>query len=63
MLKRISETIKDKQEKKQNQKKKKNGEFLGMFLGTLGATLLENKIVWKGIIKDGKGTVKAGGSF
>ena len=48
---------------KKKTKTRKNGEFLGMFLRTLGATLLENKIVWKGIIKDGEGTVKAGGSF
>ena len=51
LLKSVSETI-------QNQAKEQRGGFLGMLLGTLGASLLGD-ILSKGL--SGKGTIRAGG--
>ena len=59
LLKRVTETIK-------NETKEQKEGFLGMFLGTLGASLLENLLTGKGIAragygnKKGKGIVRAG---
>ena len=59
MLKEVTKAIK-------NETKKQKGLFLGMFLGTLGASLLENLLAGKGIVragsgnKKGKGIVRAG---
>ena len=39
--------------------KKKKGEFLGMPLGTLGATLFGNLLTGKCTIRAGEGTVGA----
>ena len=59
LLKRITETIK-------NETKEQKGGFLSILLGTLGASLLENLLAGKGIVragsgnKKGKGIVRAG---
>ena len=48
LLKGVSETI-------QNEAKEQKGGFLSMLLGTLGASLLGNILVGKGINRAGKG--------
>ena len=59
MLKGVTKTIK-------NETKEQKGGFLSMLLGTLGASLLENLLTGKGILragsenKKGKGIVRAG---
>ena len=59
MLKGVTKTIK-------NETKEQKGGFLGMLLGTLGASLLGNILAGKGIVragsgnKKGKGIVRAG---
>ena len=55
LLKAVTKTIK-------NETKEQKGEFLGMLLGTLGASLLENMLAAKGIVRagSGKGIVKGG---
>ena len=57
LLKGITETI-------NNETKKQKGGFLEMLLGTLGASLLENMLTRKGIVRAGyghaKGIVRAG---
>ena len=59
LLKGVTKTIK-------NETKKQKGGFLSMLLGTLGASLLGNLLVRKGIVsagagnKKGKGIVRAG---
>ena len=50
--KEVSEIIK-------NEVKEQKGEFFGMLLGTLGATLLGNVLTGKGTIRTGEGTIKA----
>ena len=56
-LKGVSETI-------QHEAKKQRGGFLGMLLGTLGASLLgdvlSNGLSGKGVISAGEGTISAG---
>ena len=56
MIKGYSETI-------QNEAKEQKGGFLGMLLGTLGTSLLENLLTGKRIIRAGGGTVRAGQDF
>ena len=56
LIKGVSETIK-------NEAKEQKGGFLGMLLGTLGASLLGNLLTGKGTIKAGEGTVRAGQDF
>ena len=72
LIKCVSETIK-------NYVKEQKGRFLGMLLGTLGASLLKNLLTGKGaittsqgreanmpgqsIIRAGEGTIKAGKDF
>ena len=56
LIKGVSETIK-------NKAKEQNGGFLGMLLGTLGASLLENLLTGKGIIKADKGSIRVGENF
>ena len=51
LLKRITETIK-------NETKEQKGGFLSMLLGTLGASLLENLLAGKGIVRAGSGNKK-----
>ena len=48
LLKRITKTIK-------NETKKQKGGFLGMFLGTLAASLLGNMLTGKGMLRAGYG--------
>ena len=48
LLKRVTKTIK-------NETKEQNGRFLSMLLGTLGASLLGNVLVGKGIKRAGSG--------
>ena len=59
LLKRVTQTI-------ENERKEQKGGYLSMLLGTLGASLLENLLAGKGIVraasgnKKGKGIVGAG---
>ena len=53
LIKGVSETIK-------NEAKEQKGEFLGMLLETLGASLLGNLLTSKDTIRAGKGTIRAG---
>ena len=57
LLKGVSETI-------QHEAKEQRGGFLGMLLGTLGASL-HGDVLWKGlsgkgVIRAGEGTIRAG---
>ena len=47
LLQGVTETV-------QNQVKEQKGRFLGMLLGTLGASLLGNLLIGKGIYRVGK---------
>ena len=49
LLKGITKTIK-------NEAKEQKRGFLGMLLGTLGASLLENTLTGKGILRAGSGS-------
>ena len=42
-----------------NEAKKQKGGFLGMLLGTLGASLLGNQLTGNGTMKAGEGTDRA----
>ena len=53
LIKGVSKTI-------ENETKEQNGGFLGMFLGTLGASLLGNLLTGNGIIRADKKTIRAG---
>ena len=53
LLKGVSKTI-------ENEIKEQRGGFLGMLLGTLGASLLGNLLTGKGIMRVGDGIVRAG---
>ena len=53
LIKGVSKTI-------ENETKEQNGGFLGMFLGTLGASLLGNLLTGSGIIRADKKTIRAG---
>ena len=56
LIKGVSKTIK-------NEGKEQKGGFLGMLLGTLGASLLRNLLTGKGTIRAGRGTIRAGENF
>ena len=60
LLKGVSETI-------QHEAKEQRGGFLGMLLGTLGASLLgdilSKSLSGKGVIRAGGGTIRAGYGF
>ena len=56
LIKGIRETIK-------NETKEQKGGFLGMFLETLGASLLGNLLIGKGKIRVGEGTIRGGENF
>ena len=51
LLKRVNKTIK-------NETKEQKGDLLSMLLGTLGASLLENLLAGKGIVRAGSGNKK-----
>ena len=55
LMKGVTKTI-------QNETKEQKGEFLGILLGTLGASLLGNILAGKGVVRavSRKGIVKAG---
>ena len=53
LLKGVSKTI-------ENEIKEQRGGFLGMLLGTLGASLLGNLLTGKSIMRGGDGIVRAG---
>ena len=53
LSKRVSEKI-------QNEAKEQKGGFLSMLLGTLGASLLGNILVSKGMNRAGEGFIRAG---
>ena len=57
LLKGVSETV-------QHEAKEQRGGFLGMLLGTLGASLLgdilSKGLSGKGVIRAGEGTIRAG---
>ena len=53
LLKGVSETIK-------NEAKEQKGGFLNMLLGTLGASLLGDMLLVKGVIRAGEGTARVG---
>ena len=53
LLKGVSKTI-------ENETKEQRGGFLGMLLGTLGASLLGNLLTEKGIMRADDGIVRAG---
>ena len=53
LLKGVTKTI-------ENETKEQRGGFLSMLLGTLGASLLDNLLTEKGIIRVGDGKVRAG---
>ena len=52
LMKGVSKTIK-------NEVKERKGRFLGILLGTLGASLLGNLLTGKGTIRAGEDTVRA----
>ena len=56
LIKGVSGTIK-------NEVKEQKGRILGMLLGTLGASLLENLLRSKGTIRVGEGAIRAGEKF
>ena len=56
LIKGVSETIK-------NEAKEQKGGFLGMLLGTLGASLLGNLLTGKGIFRAGEGAIRADQNF
>ena len=53
LLDEIIETVK-------NEVKERKGGFLSMLLGTLGANLLGNMLADRGVLRAGKGTIRAG---
>ena len=53
LIKCVSQTIK-------NEVKEQKGGFFGMFLGTLGATLLLMMLAGKGMIRAGEGITRGG---
>ena len=56
LIKGVAETVK-------NETKEQKGGFLGMLLGTLGASLLGNLLTGKGVIRAGEGIIRAGQDF
>ena len=56
LIKGISETIK-------NEAKEQKGEFLGMLLETLTASMLRSALTGRGVIKAGEAAIRAGESL
>ena len=54
-LKGLTKTMK-------NETKEQTGGFLGILLGTSGASLLGNLLAWKGMLRTGYGNKKEKGS-
>ena len=52
--------IKGLSEKIKNEAKEQKGRFLGIWLGTLGASLSANLLTGKGTVRGGEGTLRAG---
>ena len=55
--------IKVDSEEIKNEAKEQKGGFLGMLLGTLGASLLESWLIVKGTIGAGEGIIRVGENF
>ena len=55
--------IKDSSKTIKSESKEEKGGFLGMLLGTLGASLLGNLLTGKGTIRAAEGTVRVGQDF
>ena len=53
LIKSVDGTIK-------NESKLQKSKFLGMLLGTLGASLLGNMLVGQGVIRIGQGAIRGG---
>ena len=56
LIKGITEIIK-------NELKEQRGGFLGMLLGTLASSILENALTRKGVIRASEGVIRAGENF
>ena len=56
LIKGVNETIK-------NEAKEQKGEFIGMLLGTLGASFLGNLLTGKGAVRASKSTIRTGHDF
>ena len=55
--------VKGTTETTKSEAQKQKGGFLGMLLGTLGASLLGNMLAGKGIVRAGEGVTRAGQDF
>ena len=55
--------VKGTTEATKSEAQKQKGGFLGMLLGTLGASLLGNLLSGKGVIRAGEGVIRAGQDF
>ena len=55
--------VKGTTETTKSEAQKQKGGFLGMLLGTLGASLLGNMLAGKGVIRAGEGVIRAGQDF
>ena len=55
--------VKGTTEATKSEAQKQKGGFLGMLLGTLGASLLGNMLAGKGVIRAGEGVIRAGQDF
>ena len=55
--------VKGTTEATKSEAQKQKGGFLGMLLGTLGASLLGNMLAGKGLIRAGEGVIRAGQDF
>ena len=56
LIESVSKTI-------QNEAKEQKGGFLGILLGTFGASLLGNLLTTKRVMRAGEGTVRVGQDF
>ena len=55
--------IKDVRQTIKNEAKEQKGGFLGMLLGTVGASILGHLLTGKGTIRAGESTIRAGENF
>ena len=56
LIKEVSEIIK-------NEAKEQKGGFLGILLGALAASMLGSALIGRGVIRAGKGTIRAAENF